>query len=82
MTKLYECISSLGIHTLTERFEMLKQLGNLFIVKLENLKTVISEEYLRSIELQFIVPYSMLRVDWTKFEGLQKNLLSNNAKVI
>eukprot|EP00842_Homolaphlyctis_polyrhiza_P006460 jgi/Hompol1/6815/HPOL_005091-RA len=53
---------------------MLKELGNLFIVKPENLKTVMNEGYLGRIEPQLLHPYLILRADWAKLAKIEHEL--------
>lgn len=76
LQKYFDCVASFRIPSLTERFDFLKQLGNLFLVKPENLKTVINEGYLSRIDPQLLLPYLILRSDWSKFEKVEKDLFS------
>lgn len=62
-----ECFANFGIPLLNDRFAMLRQLGNLFVVQPEVLKTFMSESYLGQIEPQLLRPYLAQRVDFTTF---------------
>lgn len=67
--KMYQdTISSFGIPALTERFEFIRQLGNVFLVRPEILKSYITENYLGRIDPSFLKPYLALRSDWGQFE--------------
>ena len=74
---------------LTQRFEILRELGLLFVTKPESLKTVLSEgKYLSRIELSLIYPYAQMREDWGgmgKFEreifNVESGSRNNSIKV-
>ncbi|KAJ8473503.1 hypothetical protein ONZ45_g16264 [Pleurotus djamor] len=67
--KLYQdTISSFGIPALHERFEFIRQLGNLFLVRPEILKSYMTEGYLGRIDASLLKPYLALRSDWGQFE--------------
>ncbi|KAI8919589.1 exocyst complex component Sec10-domain-containing protein [Entophlyctis helioformis] len=74
LSRYHEVIMTFKIDLLQERFDMLKELGNLFIVKPENLKSVINEGYLGRIEANLLHPYLSLRADWSKLAKLEKEL--------
>ncbi|CED82914.1 Exocyst subunit-Sec10p [Phaffia rhodozyma] len=62
-----EAITAFGIPVLNERFAMLRQLGNLFVVQPEVLKTFMAESYLGQIEPRLLRPYLAQRVDYSTF---------------
>ncbi|KAK1231808.1 Exocyst complex component 5 [Marasmius sp. AFHP31] len=67
--KMYQdTIGSFGIPPLTERFEFIRQLGNVFLVRPEILKSYITEGYLGRIDPTLLKPYLALRSDWGQFE--------------
>ncbi|KAK7060456.1 Exocyst complex component 5 [Paramarasmius palmivorus] len=67
--KMYQdTISSFGISSLTERFEFIRQLGNVFLVRPEILKSYITEGYLGRIDPTLLKPYLALRSDYGQFE--------------
>lgn len=66
------------IDLLQERFDMLKEVGNLFIVKPENLKTVINEGYLGRVEHKLLHPFLSLRADWPKLSKIEIELFGHN----
>ncbi|KAJ3131370.1 Exocyst complex component 5, partial [Irineochytrium annulatum] len=68
LAKYYETFTCFRCQSITERFEMLREIGNLFIVKPENLKTVLSEGYLARIEINLLQPFLMTRTDWAKIQ--------------
>ena len=43
---------------------MLRQLGNLFVVKPEILKSVLNEGYLAKIDVKYLMPYLQARTDF------------------
>lgn len=49
---------------LDERFEMLRQLGNIFVVKPEILKSILSEGYLARLDPSVLYPYLEKRIDF------------------
>jgi hypothetical protein len=59
-----DTISSFSLPPLNDRFEMLRQLGNVFIVQPEILKTYLTESYLARIENRLLRPFVMQRTDW------------------
>ncbi len=72
--KYTESMSLLGISVLTERFDLLREIGSLFIVKPENLRTMIQEGNLGKIELKLLKPYLQMRWDWSRISKLEDSL--------
>ncbi|KAF8338920.1 exocyst complex component Sec10-domain-containing protein [Cantharellus anzutake] len=60
-----DSIASFNFPLLTERFEFLRQLGNVFLVRPEILRTYIRENYLGRIDPALIRPYLAMRSDWS-----------------
>lgn len=60
-----DAIASFGIQALSDRFEMLRQLGNLFIVQPAVLKSYMRESHLSKIEERLIRPYLLRRADYS-----------------
>ncbi|KAG6833945.1 hypothetical protein H0H87_007956 [Tephrocybe sp. NHM501043] len=65
-----DIISTFSIPALHERFEFIRQLGNVFLVRPEILKSYITENYLGRIDTTLLKPYLMLRSDWGQFGKL------------
>lgn len=65
-----DTISGFGIPALHERFEFIRQLGNVFLVRPEILKSYITEGYLGRIDASLLKPYIALRSDWGQFGKL------------
>lgn len=63
-----DTIVSFGLPALSERFEFLRQLGNVFLVRPDILKSYITENYLGRIEPSLLRPYLAQRSDWAQFE--------------
>lgn len=63
-----DTISSFGIPSLHERFEFIRQLGNVFLVRPEILSSYITENYLGRIDAVLLKPYLAQRSDWGQFE--------------
>ncbi|PFH51373.1 hypothetical protein AMATHDRAFT_47094 [Amanita thiersii Skay4041] len=63
-----DAINSFDIPALRERFEFLRQLGNIFLVRPETIKSYISENHLGRIDINLLKPYLALRSDWGQFE--------------
>ncbi|ODO08976.1 hypothetical protein I350_02568 [Cryptococcus amylolentus CBS 6273] len=67
-----DIIATFSIPALNERFDMLRQLGNSFIVQPNVLKTYLTEGHLGKIERGLLRPYLMQRSDWSTFSrGLE-----------
>ncbi|KAI0030530.1 exocyst complex component Sec10 [Vararia minispora EC-137] len=67
--KYYEdSIDAFGVPALKERFEFIRQLGQIFLVRPEVLKSFIQENYLGRIEPTLLRPYFAQRSDWGQFE--------------
>jgi len=63
-----DAISTFGIPALQERFEFIRQLGQIFLIQPEILKTFITENYLGRIDATLLKPYITLRSDYGQFE--------------
>jgi hypothetical protein len=50
---------------LRDRYEMLWELGHLFVVRPENLRSVLSEGHLGRLDVKLVYPYIALRGDYT-----------------
>jgi len=61
-------VATFNCPALPERYEFLRQLGNVFLVRPEILKSYITENYLGRIESQLLRPYLAQRSDWVQFE--------------
>ncbi|ORX47562.1 exocyst complex component Sec10 [Piromyces finnis] len=67
-------IEDWDIVQLAERYDMLVQLGNLFVIEPENIDSLITEGYLAKIESCLLRPYLIMRSDWSNFSKAQKDL--------
>ncbi|TFY78720.1 hypothetical protein EWM64_g5290 [Hericium alpestre] len=63
-----DVIDSFNNPALHERFEFIRQLGNIFLVRPEILKSYITENYLGRIDSVLLRPYLAQRSDWGQFE--------------
>jgi exocyst complex component 5 len=63
-----DTIGTFNIPSLQERFEFIRQLGNVFLVRPEILKSYISENYLGRIDSSLLKPYLAQRSDWASVE--------------
>jgi hypothetical protein len=59
-----DAVAAFGIPVLSDRFEMLRQLGNLFIVQPAVLRSYMREAHLAKIEDRLIRPYLLKRADY------------------
>ncbi|KAM0792876.1 hypothetical protein ACM66B_002639 [Microbotryomycetes sp. NB124-2] len=59
-----DTISTFSLPSLDSRFEMLRQLGNVFIVQPKILKSYLTEQYLGRIENRLLRPFIMMRTDY------------------
>ncbi|GAN09236.1 exocyst complex component Sec10 [Mucor ambiguus] len=64
IAKYQEVIKMFKLPGLDERFEMLRQLGNIFVVKPEILKSILSEGYLARLDPSVLYPYLERRIDF------------------
>lgn len=63
-----DTIATFAIPALHERFEFIRQLGNIFLVRPEILKSYITENYLGRIDSTLLRPYLAQRSDWGQAE--------------
>ncbi|KIK67925.1 hypothetical protein GYMLUDRAFT_36733 [Collybiopsis luxurians FD-317 M1] len=63
-----DTVNSFGIASLSERFEFIRQLGQVFLLSPEILKSYITENYLGRIDPNLLKPYLAQRSDWGQFE--------------
>ncbi|KAH7911568.1 exocyst complex component Sec10-like protein [Hygrophoropsis aurantiaca] len=64
-----DTITSFNVPALLERFEFIRQLGNVFLVRPEILRSYIAENYLGRIDSVLLKPYLAQRSDWGQFEN-------------
>ncbi|KAI8579596.1 hypothetical protein K450DRAFT_241761 [Umbelopsis ramanniana AG] len=64
IAKYQEVFSSFGVPALNDRFEMLRQLGNIFVVKPEILPSILSKDFLARIDPKALHPYLRMREDF------------------
>lgn len=64
-----DTIAVFGISALAERFEFLRQLGNVFLVPPETLKMYTTEKYLGRIDPTLLQPYLSQRTDWAQIQS-------------
>jgi hypothetical protein len=70
-----DVIGTFDLPPLHERFEFIRQLGNVFLVRPEIVKSYITENYLGRIDPTLIRPYLTQRSDWSYIEkGLNAGL--------
>lgn len=59
-----DTVSSFSLPALNDRFEMLRQLGNVFIVQPDILRSYLNEAYLARIENRLLRPFVVMRSDY------------------
>lgn len=64
-----DTVVSFNVPSLLERYEFIRQLGNVFLVRPEILRSYITENYLGRIEPSLLKPYLAQRSDWLQFEN-------------
>ncbi|KAG0356738.1 Exocyst complex component 5 [Podila minutissima] len=83
IAKYQESVKAWNIPSLNERFEMLRQLGNVFLVKPEILPSVLNEGYLAKVDFKSLYPYLQMRVDFktSKIDKLfeKLNMLTSSS---
>jgi hypothetical protein len=82
-----DTISTFSIPALNDRFEFIRQLGNIFLVRPEILKSYITENYLGRIDSSLLRPFLAQRSDWSQIEkgfneaiGLPDEASANEGK--
>ncbi|RKP26286.1 exocyst complex component Sec10-like protein, partial [Syncephalis pseudoplumigaleata] len=65
IAKYQEAIDRFKIQGLSERFEMLRELGNIYLVKPEILRSLLSEGYLAKLDRRGLLPFLKMREDWS-----------------
>ncbi|KZT29267.1 exocyst complex component Sec10 [Neolentinus lepideus HHB14362 ss-1] len=63
-----DTIDTFAIPALHERFEFIRQLGNIFLLGPDILKSFITDSYLGRIDAVLLRPYLAQRSDWGQFE--------------
>ncbi|KIK92287.1 hypothetical protein PAXRUDRAFT_830083 [Paxillus rubicundulus Ve08.2h10] len=64
-----DTVTSFNVPSLLERYEFIRQLGNVFLVRPEILRSYITENYLGRIDASLLKPYLAQRSDWVQFEN-------------
>lgn len=64
-----DTVVSFNVPSLLERYEFIRQLGNVFLVRPEILRSYITENYLGRIDSSLLKPYLAQRSDWVQFES-------------
>lgn len=64
-----DTVVSFNVPSLLERYEFIRQLGNVFLVRPEILRSYITENYLGRIDPSLLKPYLAQRSDWVQFES-------------
>ena len=74
LTKYQNAVLRFGVDRgLHAKFEMLRELGNVFIVRPDNLKQVLTEGHLKELDKSFVTQYLHQRVDYQS-DNLVRNL--------
>lgn len=81
VVKYHEMIVQFRVESLNEYFSALKEICNLYIVKPENLKTVMQDGYLGRMDLSVIHSFLVLREDWRKLSRLEKEVFAAGGTV-
>lgn len=68
MRSYQDIITTFGLPPLSERFEFIRQLGNVFLVQPGILRSYITENYLGRIDAALLRPYLAQRADWAQIE--------------
>lgn len=79
-------MASYGVPAINDRFDMLRQLGNSFIVQPNVLKSYLTESHLGRIDARLLRPYLAQRSDYSQFsrslqldEGLPADAASDDT---
>ncbi|KTW29304.1 hypothetical protein T552_01259 [Pneumocystis carinii B80] len=64
LTEYEKCIRAWGIPKLNEKFKLLHELGNIFIVRSDILESLLNQGILGRINLKYLIPYISKRTDY------------------
>ncbi|QSL64679.1 hypothetical protein MERGE_001981 [Pneumocystis wakefieldiae] len=64
LTEYEKCIGAWGIPKLNEKFKLLHELGNIFIVRTDILGSLLHQGILGRITLKYLIPYISKRTDY------------------
>lgn len=71
VNRILEAVNSWKLPTLNARFELLKHISTLFMVKAENWRSIFLEGPLARFDISTLIPYLELRSDWDRLEKLE-----------
>jgi hypothetical protein len=74
LSKYQEAVDRWKVKVVNERFEMLRELGNIFLVRPAILRVIIHEGHLAKLDYEAIKPFLMMREDWLSSK-IEKELL-------
>ncbi|KAF8514881.1 exocyst complex component Sec10 [Hysterangium stoloniferum] len=75
-----DTIATFNMPALSERFEFIRQLGNVFLIQPDILRTYITENYLGKIEPALLRPYLAQRAEWNKEEKMFEGLFGDEGE--
>ncbi|KAF8515003.1 exocyst complex protein [Gautieria morchelliformis] len=75
-----DIIATFNMPSLSERFEFIRQLGNVFLIQPDILRSYITENYLGRIEPTLLRPYLAQRADWGKEEKALEGLFGEEGE--
>lgn len=82
LAKYHTTITEFQIPVLNERFEMLREIGNLFLFKVDNLPNVLTEGYLSRVDATLLMPYMKMREDWSTVNQKDKSHFQESRRVV
>ncbi|EJU06294.1 exocyst complex protein [Dacryopinax primogenitus] len=74
-----DAMSKYSIPIINERFEFIRQLGNLFVVQPTTLKSYISDSILNRVDPILLRPYLAQRSDWAQISAGWEGIIPNSA---
>jgi hypothetical protein len=75
LTRYQEVFGGLNSPELEEKFDFLREIGNLFLVKLENVKSAVSEGMLGQEDPKEMLEYLRVREDWVDMKGVERDMI-------
>jgi len=64
LTSYQDCIRAFGLPQLVEKFDILRQIGNLFVVRPENIKGLLEEDLLSKVDRRVLHSCITMRADY------------------
>jgi hypothetical protein len=79
LTRYQELFRGFDSPELEEKFDLLCQIGTLFLVKLENVKIAVTEGLLGKENPRVLLQYLRMREDWVDMKGMERDITADGS---